>query len=133
MSTEISFTEAPTRAGAKARLRLTRRGRVVIGVLITALVAGALALAALFASPQANASDVAQNAGAFGYVVAQPGDSLWSVATALDPEVDPRDLIDEIVRLNQLDESGVQAGQAIALPLRYADSPMAVSADDLGL
>lgn len=114
------------------RLRLTRRGRAVFGALGTALVVAALAFVALFTSTQAVASS--ETGGAeFGYVIVQPGASLWQVAEEIDPNTDPRDLVAEIVRLNQLDDSGVQAGQPIAVPLRYSEAAGVVSASELGL
>lgn len=124
----VSAVSQPVRT----RLRLTRRGRAVFGTLATLLVIGALAIAAMFGGSQAVAT--AESGGAdFGYVVVLPGESLWSVASALDANVDPRDLVAEIVQLNKLDGSGVQAGQPIAVPLRYADAPGVVSASELGL
>lgn len=117
---------------ARTRLRITRRGRAVLGALVTLLVIGVLAVVAMFGGSQAVASAEAGGA-EFGYVVVQPGDSLWQVASSIDPNTDPRDLVAEIVRLNQLDGSGVQAGQPIAIPLRYADAPGVVSAAELGI
>lgn len=114
-------------AEKSGRLRLTRRGRVVFGVLATALVAAGLALAAAIGAPQALASNSSADAQQFHYVVAQPGASLWSLASELDPTADPRDLVAELVQLNQLDGSGVQAGEAIAVPLRYSDNAGVVS------
>ena len=114
------------------RLRLTRRGRFVVGALTTMLVAAAFALVAIFGASHAAASNES-SAAEFGYVVVQPGDSLWSVATALDPTSDPRDVVAEIVRLNQLESSGVQAGQPIAVPLRYSSAPGVVGASELGI
>ncbi|MDI6022933.1 LysM peptidoglycan-binding domain-containing protein [Leucobacter sp. UT-8R-CII-1-4] len=117
---------------ARTRLRLTRRGRAVFGALATLLVIGALAIAAVFGGSQAVATAESGNTD-FGYVVVLPGESLWSVASALDPNVDPRDLVAEIVQLNKLDGSGVQAGQPIAVPLRYAEAPGVASASELGI
>lgn len=116
----------------KTRLRITRRGRVVLGALITLLVVGLLAAAATLGASRAIASNEAGNAD-FGYVVVQPGDTLWSVATELDPSSDPRDIIAEIVRLNQLGGSDVQAGEAIAVPLRYSHAPGVTSGKELGI
>lgn len=118
--------------GGAAKLRLTHRGRVVFGGLATVLVAGLLAFLAAIGAPQAVASDV-EGGQQFHYVVVQPGSSLWELATELDSSADPRDLVAEIVQLNQLDGSGVIAGQPLAVPLRYSDSPVAISADELGL
>ncbi|KTR86801.1 LysM peptidoglycan-binding domain-containing protein [Leucobacter chromiiresistens] len=117
---------------ASGALRLTRRGRIVLGALATVLVAGVLALIASLAAPEAMASGEGPNGEQFEYVVVQPGSSLWSLASDLDPSADPRDLITEIVQLNQLDDSSVQAGEAIAVPLRYSDNPLVVSGDELG-
>lgn len=127
-------TAAPREAAtvARTRLRITRRGRAVLGAFLTLLVVGVLAVIAMFGGSQAVASAEAGGA-EFGYIVVQPGDSLWEVASSIDPNTDPRDLVAEIVRLNQLDGSGVQAGQPIALPLRYADVPGVVSGAELGV
>ena len=99
---------------------------------MTVLVAALLGSAATLLAPQAVASDAVSKQ-QFHYVVVQPGSSLWSVATALDAGADPRDLVAEIVQLNQLGDSGVEAGQPIAVPLRYSDNPITVSADELGI
>lgn len=117
------------------RLRLTRRGRVVLGALGTVIAAALLALVAFLASPEAVASggSSASTGDQFSYVVPQAGETLWGLAEELDPQSDPRDLVSEIVQLNQLDGSGLQAGDPIAVPLRYSKSPLAVSASDLGL
>lgn len=123
----------PSETGQRTRLRLTRRGRIVVGTLVTILVAAVLAAAALFASPQAVASADAREGQEFGYVIVAPGASLWEVAAEIDAATDPRDLVAEIVRLNQFDDSGVQAGQPVAVPLRYADHEHVIAASELGL
>lgn len=124
--------ESLEQAEARTRLRLTRRGRVVFGTFFALLVVFALALVAIFGGAQAVATDEAAST-EFGYVVVQPGASLWQVAGEIDPSADPRDLVAEIVRLNKLSDSGVQAGQPVAVPLRYADAPGVVGATELGL
>jgi hypothetical protein len=40
-----------------------------------------------------------------------PGDTLWSIAEAADPASDPRDVVDEIVRLNALLSGALAAGR----------------------
>lgn len=114
------------------KLRLTRRGRTVFGTLATLLVIGVLAVVAMFSGAQAVATAEGSDA-EFGYVIVQPGDSLWQLAGELDENADPRDLVAEIVRLNQLESSAVQAGEPIAVPLRYSDGPGVVPASELGL
>ncbi|MBK0420897.1 LysM peptidoglycan-binding domain-containing protein [Leucobacter sp. CSA2] len=124
------LTAAPKPVG---RIKLTRRGRALFGGLATVLVAAVLALLASFAAPSALASNAANSGQDFHYVVAQPGESLWSLASELDPAADPRDLVAEIVQLNQLEDSGVEAGQPVAVPLRYNSNPSTVSGEELGL
>lgn len=117
----------------RTRMRLTRRGRAVLGALASAAVAGLLlAAASVLGGPGAAAADEASGE-SFPYVIVQPGASLWNVAEQLDPAADPRDLTAEIVQLNQLQGSGVDAGQPIAVPLRYADSPVVLDAEELGI
>lgn len=131
--TMTSFALLPQASGdPTSRLRLTRRGRAVFGTLATVVSAALLALAALLGAAQAQAAGETSGA-ELGYVVVQSGDSLWSVAAALDPGADPRDTVAEIVRLNRLDGSGVQSGQPIAVPLRFASAAGVVSAAELGL
>lgn len=125
MMTAVTVTPTP-------QLRLTQRGRIVFGMLATVLVAASLALVASVSAPHAQASDAEAEA-SFHYVIAQPGTTLWSLATELDPKMDPRDLVAEMVKLNQFDGSGVQAGEAIAVPLRYSADESVFSADELGL
>ena len=49
--------------------------------------------------------------------VVRSGDSLWAIAESLAPDGDPRVLIDEIIRLNGLDDAVVEPGQRLALPI----------------
>lgn len=114
------------------RIKLTRRGRIVFGGLVTFGAAAALALVAMPVAPQAVASSEDSGA-AYKYVIAAPGASLWQLATELDPAQDPRDLVAEIVQLNQLQGSDVVVGQPIAVPLRYNDSEAVMTADELGM
>ena len=120
-------------AGASAEtpvLRLTRRGRVVLGGLTTILVAALLAGIASLAAPGAEAT-LSEGDQEFSYVLVQPGATLWDIAHALDPESDPRDLVTEIARLNQLSGSGIEAGDSLAVPLRYADAVGVVAVNEL--
>jgi hypothetical protein len=47
-------------------------------------------------------------------IVVQPGDTLWSIARRLDPEADPRPLVDRLVALNGV--VAVAPGQRLVLP-----------------
>lgn len=99
-------------------LRLTRRGRVVFTTLAALpLVAVALLVALNGGMAVAEGAGVAPAATVgFDYVTISPGQSLWQLAEALAPTSDPRDVIAEIVSLNQLPTDSVQPGQRLALP-----------------
>jgi LysM repeat protein len=57
---------------------------------------------------------------AFHRVTVQTGQSLWQLAEALAPAADPRDVVSDIVHLNQLTGADVRAGQQLAVPQQYA-------------
>lgn len=98
-------------ASAKPRLRLTRRGRVVLLVLFLALAAGVIVLAA-------TASRAADPPRSAPTTVVRPGDTLWSIADRHLPRHDRAAVIEEIRRLNDLDDYTVRSGQELALPRR---------------
>lgn len=101
------------------RLRLTRRGRRAIALFLAALALGAIAAGLALTADGAQAS--AESGGQeFQYLVVEPGQTLWGIASDLDPSLDPRDVIADVVRLNQLPSSELMAGQRIAIPLTYA-------------
>jgi hypothetical protein len=99
------------------RIRLTRRGRVVFTSLAAAplvAVAAWLGVNALPAVATSSSSSVV-----FEYATIESGQSLWQLASSIAPEADPRDVIADIMRLNQLDSSTVSPGQRIAIPEQY--------------
>jgi hypothetical protein len=65
---------------------------------------------------QASSTLSASKATTFEYVTIMGGDSLWSIAEQFAPDRDPRDFIAEIVALNNMSDSVVDAGMRIALP-----------------
>jgi len=93
---------------AKAPLRLTRRGYVVVALLAAALTAGLLLLAHASApsSHPAPAGDVAA-------VTVRPGDTLWSIASRIAPQRDPRLTVAALEQVNHLDTPAVQPGQVL--------------------
>jgi len=117
------------RASHGGRLRLTRRGRLVVTILLLLLVATAAAVL----SPASRAADPGagapagrpgaagppdgSGAGAPEIVVVQPGDSLWSVAERHRPERDPTVVVEELRRLNGLGSAPLQVGQRLILPV----------------
>jgi hypothetical protein len=116
-----SFTPSATAAAgstaATTHLRLTRRGRVVL----TSLAAIPLVVAALFfALNGGGAAATGDQANVqFQYVTVESGQSLWSIAETVAPSADPREVIADIVSLNQLESAVVSPGQRIAIPSQY--------------
>ena len=49
-------------------------------------------------------------------VIVQPGQSLWTIAGTIAPERDPRDVIADIVQLNNLEAGRVMPGQQLFVP-----------------
>jgi hypothetical protein len=113
-------------------IRLTRRGRIVFGAL-GASVLTAVLLAGGFSVTNSAVASQSQSQTEFGYVLPAYGDSLWSIAEQLDPSADPRDLVYEIHQLNNLSGSDVDVNEPVAVPLRYADEPGVVSAEQAGV
>jgi hypothetical protein len=106
------------RASSHAPLRLTRRGRIVlVGVPLILLAVLLLSLAGLFHSP-AKASDSAADLAVTPTVTVtvQPGQSLWSIAGAVAPDRDARDVVADIVQLNNLSAGAVLPGQQLFVP-----------------
>jgi len=60
-------------------------------------------------------------------IVVQPGDTLWAIAKAESPETDPRDMIGQIVQLNELGSAKIYPGQVLTLPEKQQKRTAAVS------
>lgn len=128
------------------RLRITARGRAVVALLVAAPLAfGAVALGlgqGAAASTSGAAANTSSGTGAssggadassggadapgtstassgFRWITVGQGDSLWSIAQRVAPGEDPRQVIADIIDLNQLASASVSSGDRIALPLRY--------------
>ena len=102
-----------------APLRLTRRGRLVVTAMAVVLVAaGSLALAgAAQAMGHSGATPRPGTAGtAMTRVEVRPGQSLWTLAEAYDPNTDTRQVIQEILQLNSMSTDRVQPGQVLWMP-----------------
>jgi hypothetical protein len=97
------------------RLRLTLRGRLVLVVVAVLLTCGIAVLARVSAS-SGGGSAASQPSGIRPSLVVQPGDTLWSIATKLAPNADPRSTIARIVDLNRLGGTALYAGEQLRLP-----------------
>ena len=99
-------------------LRLTRRGRFVFfGVPLILLAALVLSFSGFLNAP-AKAADSADQLSLTPTVTVtvQPGESLWAIAGSVAPERDPRDVVADIVQLNNLDAARVMPGQQLFVP-----------------
>lgn len=119
MNAVASDTAVPsgTVPTGRTHLHLTRRGRVVFTALAAVpLVVGSL-LVALNGGMAAASND--QSVADFTYVTVTAGESLWQLAQEVAPTEDPREVIADIVSLNQLTSEDVQPGQRLALPASF--------------
>jgi len=122
MSTAVVTTMTDRRVdvlvpSAQPRLRLTKRGRVVFTSLAAVpMVAGVMLLALNGGGATATDTSGAE----LEQVTVKAGQSLWSLAEDIAPDVDPRDVISDILSVNQLDSGSVQAGQRLMLPAEYS-------------
>ncbi len=111
--------------GGRAPARLAqaatfRRRRLVVAVLVLALLAGATLLVGAAAAklaggaPSSAAGVTASAPAAPATVVVRPGDTLWSIAAAVAPDVDVRVTVDRLVALNG--PTPIVPGQQLVLP-----------------
>ncbi|MET1044596.1 MAG: hypothetical protein ABWX59_10845 [Microbacteriaceae bacterium] len=119
-STVLIGTAPRPASVVRSRLRLTRRGRVVFTALASLpLVIGAVAVS-LNGGGAVATSDAAVSS--FEYVTVGAGESLWGLAESIAPSADPRDVITDILSLNQVSVADVHPGVQLALPEAYASA-----------
>lgn len=110
------------RAAVNGHVRLTRRGKIVVGLLAGVAAAGLAALIWLSIAGQAEAAGPGGLRGGSGAghtmlrVVVHPGETLWSIAVRTDPAADPRAVIQQIIDDNALRGPAIQAGQVLWVP-----------------
>ena len=109
----MQATLVPARQPGPA-VRLTRRGRLVVFVLLLAA-----ALAAVVAlGPSVVATSESGDPVPVRTVVVQPGETLWDIAARADPSGNVGDMVHRIADLNALPSAGdLQIGQRIAVPI----------------
>ena len=102
------------RAATAPQLRLTRRGRLLMFMLL--LVAALAAAVAL--GPSVVATSEPGEPVPVRTVVVQPGETLWDIASRADPTGNVGNLVHRIAELNALPSTGdLQIGQEVAVPL----------------
>ena len=97
---------------APRRLRLTRRGRIVVAILAVLAACGLFVAGA----SAAQASGPASAHGRAAQVIVQPGDTLWSIAQSADPNADARAIVQQILQANRLTDPNITAGQRLWVP-----------------
>lgn len=117
-----TLTPTPTRATPKiptsriptpaSSITLTTRGRIVVGLGLTFI---ALLAWITLGGGTADAS-IGQSPAVSQFVVVQPGESLWSIASDIAPAHDPRDVIMRIRETNGLGTQHVYPGQSLVVP-----------------
>lgn len=120
MSTIAFGAAAALPARPATRLRMTARGRRTLVALASVPLAAGIAVAVL-SGGNAIASNEAAVSATFETVTVVPGDSLWSIASKVAPNEDPREVIDEISDLNMLDGATLQVGDELAIPAQYTN------------
>jgi len=101
-----------TRSPRSLPLRLTRRGRLLAVLALTVALFTLVSLGRVVA----DAGLQHRHAAVTRTWVVQPGQSLWTIASAVAPGTDPRDTVARIVELNHLPGAGVTVGQALQVP-----------------
>lgn len=96
------------------QVHLTRRGRALLLLALVAVLFAAFSLGR--SHSQASPTAVQTPRSAVEQITVQPGESLWAVARRIAPENDPREVVAQIRRLNDLTGSDLQAGQQLLLP-----------------
>lgn len=101
-------------------IKLTRRGRIVVGALVVIVVAGITAMIWVAVAGQAHAVGHVRPGTPAAHsmlrVVVRPGDTLWSIAAQADPAADPRIVIQQIVDDNALSGTAISVGQVLWVP-----------------
>jgi hypothetical protein len=102
-------------------VRLTRRGRIVVAFMLTAVSLSLVVLAWLAVAVRvAQAADGGSPPGAvyqnLTSVVVHRGQTLWSIASQAEPTADPRVVMQQIIDLNALRGTNIEQGQRLWVP-----------------
>ena len=95
---------------------MTARGR---GVLLT-LLATPLVIAALALGINAGAATGTTSSTPLQKVTVVSGETLWGLAQQIAPKSDPRDVIANIMSVNQMQTAEIQPGEQLSIPSQYS-------------
>ncbi|MEX3611136.1 LysM peptidoglycan-binding domain-containing protein [Rothia sp. LK2588] len=100
-------------------MKLTRRGRFVFRGLPVLTLAALLVLGALMVinPPTAKAGNDGSSAAATQIVKVRAGQSLWDIASEHRSGEDVRNVVNEIMVLNDLDSVAIHSGQELQVPV----------------
>jgi LysM domain len=119
-------------SGARETVRLTARGRAlraaVLVLVLAATLAAVLAVTAAWPAqpvvgdagrmfPEVGVTAAGVDAAVVQHTVVS-GDTLWDLASAIDPGGDPRPIVDRIQQLNGLSGSELTVGMRLRLPVQ---------------
>jgi LysM repeat protein len=107
---------APRRSASRSHLRMTARGRAVL----LTVVATPLVIVALVFGINAGAANGTTSAGHLQKVTVVGGETLWALAQQVAPKDDPRDVIADIMSVNQLQSANIQPGEQLLIPAQYS-------------
>ncbi len=113
MSTVSTHHSASHHAGHHTQLRLTRRGRLVVTLLLLGLV---LALFTVFSGYSAASGEAGVQQPTRTVVVGE-GDTLWAIASEVAEPGETRSVVHEIQKLNSLPGPELVVGQELAVPV----------------
>lgn len=102
-------TMSQNRRSRRANIRLAR---FLVVLSLTTVFGAGFAMQA-----GAGSKDVPTKADSFVTVTVAPGETIWSVAKALNDNGDVRELVDQIIKVNGLTSSDLAAGSKIRVPL----------------
>jgi hypothetical protein len=104
----------PARSGA-THLRLTKRGRAVL----LSLICTPLVIAALAIGINSGGATATNSAAPLKSVTVSSGETLWQLARHVAPNSDPRDVVSDIMNVNQLTTANLYPGERLEIPSQY--------------
>jgi LysM repeat protein len=113
MSTTATRRGTSYREPRNAPVRLTRRGRVVVTLLLVGLVLVAFTVFSGYSAATGEAGEQQPSR----TVVVEEGDTLWGIASAVAEPGGTRELVHRIQQLNNLPGPELVEGQELAVPI----------------
>lgn len=111
--TGASRTSSRAASAAPSAVRLTRRGRLVVTLVLTAMIVAAFVVfgGASVATRDTGTPDQVR------VIEVEQGQTLWGIASEVSGDGDVREMVYRIRELNSLPDSSLVEGQELAVPL----------------